>query len=48
VKRLVAVAVLAFVAGAWAALALVDRLYGGHGPTLELAPFDEPGGGWER
>jgi hypothetical protein len=44
-ERLLELAI-AFFAGAAAALFLVDRLLGGDGPTLQLTPFDEPGGGW--
>lgn len=32
-----------FLAGAAAMLVLVDRLFGGDGPTIDI---DEPGGGW--
>lgn len=35
---------VAFLAGVAAALFLVDRLTGGHGPSLELSPWTEPFG----
>lgn len=41
VSRILAIAVTlaaAFLAGAWAMLWLVDRLFGGDGPRIELAP----------
>jgi hypothetical protein len=41
-KRLT-VLVVAFVAGAYTMLAIVDRLFGGRAPRIT---FDEPGGGW--
>lgn len=36
-----------FVAGAYAMLWVVDRLFGGSGPRIEIGPSDEPGGGWQ-